>query len=340
MKERPNNAEDKLFKATFSRPQITEELLRKMASPELKQALRLETLALSNTSYVDGDLTEHFADLVFNCQSNDNGTAQVALLLEHKSFMPAFPPLQIIGYQVNGWKQQVKAKSKPTPIIPIIFYHGKEAWKQQSWMTYLSSRHSAFETFTPHGNYLLIDLSNLSDEAIFQFRYGFMKTVLLLMKHRFERNFLLENLTYILNFVEEEGELSLRMEDFHTILRYLTASISLKWAEVIERVGSLSKTNQAMTILEEFKQDFKEEGLREGRELGVREGLERGVKEGRERGVKEGLELGISQKTEEVVISLIENFPKESDTKLAQIAKVEEAYVRQLRQAMKKSKKE
>lgn len=346
MDEQPNNAEDKLFKATFSRPEFAKELLLRCVPNALTASLLLDTLELTNASYVDEDLSEHFADLVFNCSTANGAKAKVSFLLEHKSYLPPNPPLQILNYQVNGWRQQIKSRQKPAPILPVLFYHGKEVWIELPWAAYLVGMQPQFEPYTPSGKYMLIDLSELSDDAIRAFRFGFLKTVLLLMKHRYEREFLLNNLTNILIFVEEETEIEVRTEDLHTILRYLTASISLDWNEVKTRSLPLIKINKAMTALEEFKIEFREEALKEGRMTGLMEGREEGRKEGRkegrqegrQEGKKEGRIEGYLEKTKETVISLIEFLPDQPDEKIALIAKVDLQYVQAIRLELQQGK--
>jgi Putative transposase, YhgA-like len=315
MPNKLNNAEDKLFKATFSRPIFARELLLRCASPAILQALRLDFLELSNASYVDDELSEHFADLVFTCRTHGEEEAKVSFLLEHKSYVPPYPPLQIIRYQSNGWQQQIKSKLKPAPILPVLFYHGKKPWKALPWKDYLAGMAPGFEPFTPTGNYILIDLADLSDDEIQQFRYGFLKTALFLMKHRFEKQYVFENLKDILIFVEEEVEIEIRNDDLHLLIKYLRHAILLTWDEIEQQIRSLHKISSAMTALEEFKIEFKEEGLKEG--------------------IKEGYAL----KTREMLMYLLENLPEISDEKLAKAAKVEVDYVLQMRLDIAKAKK-
>ncbi|MCU0347146.1 MAG: Rpn family recombination-promoting nuclease/putative transposase [Saprospiraceae bacterium] len=323
MAEQINNAEDKLFKETFSRLEYARELLQRCAPTDLVSSLQLDSLELTNASFVDSELAEHFADLVFNCKTKGEQAAQVSFIIEHKSYLPPYPPLQILNYQINGWRQQLKSKLKPAPILPVIFFHGKEPWADLPWKDYLSGMEAAFEPYTPDGRYMLIDLSALSDDAIRQFRHGFLKTVLLLMKHRYERDYLLNNLTNILIFVEEELEVTVRVEDFHIIFRYLTASISINWKEVKERSLSLFKINKAMTIIEEIKLESKQEGIQEG------------IQEGKQKGIQEGYEL----KTREMVKLFFEIFPRHSDKEIAELSKVDIEYVQQIRLETQKTEK-
>ena len=92
---------DKLFKAVFSEPDVVASLIEDLFPPELAQNLDTSTLVLANGSFVDEELAEHFADLVFNCQTTDKTPFQLALLLEHKSYTDANIHLQLLRYDIS-----------------------------------------------------------------------------------------------------------------------------------------------------------------------------------------------------------------------------------------------
>jgi len=110
-----------------------------------------------------------------------------------------------------------------------------------------------------------VDLSGLSDERIMQFRSGFLKTALLLMKHRKEREFLLDNLVLIFNFVEAENvSESVRIEYLKLALRYLRSLRSIRPEEVKSKLQSLMTFNQVWDVLSEERAEGFEEGIEKG----------------------------------------------------------------------------
>jgi hypothetical protein len=110
-----------------------------------------------------------------------------------------------------------------------------------------------------------VDLSGLSDERIMQFRSGFLKTALLLMKHRKEREFLLENLVLIFNFVEaEDVPESVRIEHLKLALRYLRSLRSIRSEEIKSKLQSLMTANQVWDVLAEERAEGYEEGIEKG----------------------------------------------------------------------------
>jgi len=255
--------DDRLFKAVFKTPSHVEELLSACAPQELLAALDLGTLRLTSESFVDEQLAASIADIVMECQTATAKQVLVSMILEHKAFMPGCPPFQIMQYQHRLWSDQMEKKpSKPTPSVPVLVYHGKMPWKTKPWSSYLDGWDDAFVPFTPPGGYVLIDLSELPDEHIRRFRSSFLRTALLLMKHRLEPEYLLTNLQEFINFVESDERLSEeeRISILQRLLRYLQSLKALRWEDAKRLLKPLHLTNQAMSVIEEVKLEAYREG--------------------------------------------------------------------------------
>ena len=275
----PKKAHDLLFKTLVKRPHLARELLEAKTPTAILKILRLETLRLSDTSYVTPELSEDLADVVLLCDTDEGETIAICFILEHKSYVPAWPPFQIMTYQHHAWSRQLADKDgKPAPVVPVLFYHGREKWKPRPWKDYLNGWQEAFEPFTPMGHSIFIDLSEIPDEEIKRFRSGFLCTSLLLMKHRFEREYLLENLQEVFIFVEEddeEADLDQRINNLTSVLRYLQClQTVIKWEESKSLLHSLTLTNQVMDVLEIIKLESYQEGIEKGIEKGREKGRE------------------------------------------------------------------
>ena len=121
---------DSFFKNLFSKKEQAGEFLAKTIPLEIVKKLHLDTLQLDTTDYVDSELQEYFADVVYNCDYtfNDNETKKVKItfLFEHKSYKESIPHLQLNRYMLNIWDTQVnqaninKIKFKDFRLQPII----------------------------------------------------------------------------------------------------------------------------------------------------------------------------------------------------------------------------
>lgn len=278
-KKRPYSPHDMLFKAVFKRPSHAEEVLRAKMPERLAAIFQFETLRLRDASHVDESLAEQIADVVLVCDTDEGRPVEIPFILEHKSYVPPYPPFQIMGYQQNLWRWQIRsAGQRPTPVIPILFYHGQEDWEVKPWPDYLAGWREEFAPFTPAGGCIFISLNNMPDEEIKRFRHGFLVTALLLMKHRFEREYLLDNLPEIFNFVETDDKVDreVQISNLKYAFRYLQSLTTVSWQESKDKLKPLKMADQIFDVLEDVKQEGFEEGWEKGMEKGKKEGKEEG----------------------------------------------------------------
>ena len=74
-----DNLHDRFFKETFSRRRVVAALVDELLPQALRQRLNTDTLDLTNASFVDEELGEHWADLVYECHYGGE-PVRVALL--------------------------------------------------------------------------------------------------------------------------------------------------------------------------------------------------------------------------------------------------------------------
>ncbi|HFA48747.1 MAG TPA: hypothetical protein ENJ95_07005 [Bacteroidetes bacterium] len=281
----PNSPHDKLFKAVFKRTDIARAFLKAVLPARLLAKLDLSTLRPSDTGRVDSNFEEAFSDIQLTCDTYDGGQVEIVLILEHKSYIPFYGPYQHMHYQDGVWGWQVQQKgTSPTPVIPVLFYHGQEDWQPKPWKDYLKGWDEEFAPFTPSGGCIFVPLSGMTDEEIKRFRNGFLVASLLLMKHRLERDYLLENLPKIFNFVESdpsENDIDSRIENLKYALRYLQGLKSINWQEAKASLKSLNLTFQTMDVLDEVKLEGIYEGIVIGEKKGEKKGLQKGLKKGK-----------------------------------------------------------
>ena len=129
----------------------------------------------------------------------------ISFILEHKSYVQPVPHVQLLQYLVNAYKRQLeqnKRRKKLTPIIPLVFYHGKQQWEVAPFLQ--DSFHlpnAEFGRYIPHFYYDLMDLSRLPDEKIQQLETQFLVGALMVMKHWYDQAYLLQQTEEIFIFV-------------------------------------------------------------------------------------------------------------------------------------------
>jgi len=160
------NTHDKFFKSLFSNKNGIREFVSKIISLDIVEKLDLNTLELDKTEYLDKRLNSSFSDLVYNCKYGEKQNVKISLLFEHKSQPEKFPHFQLLGYMLRIWELQIKQKEELTPVIPIIFYHGKKKWNNKGFEEYFGNIDNKLQSFIPKFDYELIDTSTYSDKEL------------------------------------------------------------------------------------------------------------------------------------------------------------------------------
>lgn len=255
------NPHDKFFKASFSRLDVIQSFIEEVFPPQYSNKINLNSLKLSNATFIDSELSEHLADLVYQVEFAGE-PAMITLLFEHKSYQEDFPEWQLLRYMTNIWREEQKQRKgkkhkKSTVVIPIIIHHGKSAWKKVSMKNQFGNPHQDLLKFLPEFDYLLFSLNDFSDVQIANFKNTFLSTAAMLLKHsRDEKEKFLKLEAFL---IEKIKVLDLAHEnDFiGTIVYYLETVSNLTANEIIIIFTKVSKNvnNIAMTAYEEIKQE-------------------------------------------------------------------------------------
>ena len=212
---------DTIFKTSFSDKANAIDLINGTFPKEIVENLKLETLTLDSTTYIDRKLKKYYSDLVYTCKYK-NTDILITLLFEHKSYLPEFPHVQLLRYILNIQEHSISNTNKLIFTLPVVFYHGKDTWKKRSFSEYFNIKDDFLLKFIPNFDYLVIDLSGYSNDDIKQKITGqLLKILMQIMKYSHNENILNENLEKIFKigklYIEEPKGLIF----FEKIIRYL-----------------------------------------------------------------------------------------------------------------------
>lgn len=252
-----------MFKILGKSKENAADLIKGTFPEYILQKLDLDTLTPDNNSYIDKELQEYYSDLVYDCIYSGNTDIKISLLFEHKSYVPDYPNLQILRYMQKIWDFNIKPKESLKPVIPIVFYHGKEKWIVKPFAGCFKQVDDILAGFIPSFDYLLTDLANYSDEELKQklFSREANKLICLIMKHIFEEDYLkqeFENIFIIIkNYIEtEEGA------DFLiSTLTYIFSTTEIDKDFVTNKLNYISKTGGDIAMTTAMK--LREEGRKE-----------------------------------------------------------------------------
>ncbi len=265
---------DRFFKAVFGRTEVAAEFLARYLPPAVAAALDWATLRAGKDSFLDADLAQHPADLLYEVDLPGGGTGvYVHILFEHKSYVESRIGLDLLRYRVRIWEQCLNAghTGRLPPIIPVVVYHGAKAWRLSRRFADDVADVPALRECIPDCIYYLIDLSGYRDEEL----QGavMLQTALLTLKYIF-RDDLRERLPEIFGLLRDLEQSSSGLDYVITLLRYLAQGPSTERlnADELRRVATavLSDEGELMTTIAE---QWVQEGIEKGIEKGIMKGI-------------------------------------------------------------------
>jgi predicted transposase/invertase (TIGR01784 family) len=276
-----NNPHDKFFKAAFGIKAIAQACLEEFINKDLLNKLDLDSLIIESNSYITDELSEFYADLVWRCTFKKSPNQMlVSFLFEHKSYKPLHPHFQLLDYQRNAWKNQLAANQELVPIVPIILYHGKEAWNKMPFEHYFGAVDAEILHFLPRFDYFLINLQDYPDEVLKTFQSILLKKTLLAFKHYFDKNYIKTHIVelWLIGYGDRKSEQTGWFIRAFGV--YLSAISGVSRQQVIQEViqSDNNLKSEAMSIVDEFIHEGKKIGKIEGKIEGIKEGIEIGKK--------------------------------------------------------------
>jgi predicted transposase/invertase (TIGR01784 family) len=274
-----DNVHDKFFKESFSRKETVKGMIQELFPENLRNKINLDSLELTNNSFTDETLNEHFADLVYRCEYQGKKTIRISFLFEHKSYQEQHPHLQLLRYILNALEQDKKEKRALTLTIPIVIYHGKKIWKYESLSQYFKGIDETLSQFIPDFEYLLYDISRFSDTEIVNFKNRFLALSLLLLKNSRLKKYLSiieESLIELMRDIENQGDMNYITSVFvYTI--FTNPDLNKQEIVSIFRKVSLKSEQATMTVGESMIKEGKLEGRLEVMALFIKGMLKMGM---------------------------------------------------------------
>jgi hypothetical protein len=108
---------------------------------------------------------------------------KVSLLIEHKSYVDKYTPVQIGSYIFSGLLKQIGNKEELSLIIPILLYHGRKKWEYRTLNHVFDDLETPFHAFLPDFEYIYHNLGDIADDEIRQVNNKFLAASFLAMKY-------------------------------------------------------------------------------------------------------------------------------------------------------------
>jgi predicted transposase YdaD len=121
---------DALFRFVFGEPEQMAELLRSNLPAAVAAAIDWGSLRRLDGSFVDTELQERHADLLFEARIGARPLL-LFVLVEHKSADDPLTAFQLLRYVVrvhDRWRQEHPQARALPPVLPFVVHHGDAAW--------------------------------------------------------------------------------------------------------------------------------------------------------------------------------------------------------------------
>src|SRR5690625_3061430 len=125
------NPHDKFFKETFSYSEVVSDFVKHYLPEEILAIIDVTTIAPVKDSFIQKELESFYSDLLFEVNFKER-KGYLYFLFEHKSYTDQTIAFQLLVYMREIWDRQIEKERAESlaPILPILFYQGKESWKR------------------------------------------------------------------------------------------------------------------------------------------------------------------------------------------------------------------
>lgn len=267
---------DKYFKQSLKNKKVAIDFLKSYLPLEIYQKIDINSLQLTEKSFIVPQLREIHSDIIYKCLIN-NSTGYLFFLLEHQSTDNPLMAFRFLHAIVSLSYEHLKQGYKKLPIIlPFCIYHG-----EKSPYPYSTSLYDCFDdaelakeiAFKP---FKLIDLTVLSDEEIKT--HGLVGLMEMLFKHQKDKNFLsimrkLLESQFVQNIIKQLN-ISYLTDMLNYIVNTSQDDSEPKAAQhLIEELIKAFPEEPARKTIMTFAQQLKQEALQQGRKEGREEVL-------------------------------------------------------------------
>lgn len=282
---------DALFKRAFSIPEHAAGELRALLPPSLADKLDLDALTLVPGSFVDADLSDRHADLLFKTTTRHGRAAYVYLLLEHQSEPDPEMPWRMLRYQVQIWERHGRETGTAVPlppIVPIVIHHGERGWTTATRFHDLIDGLDELvelQELLPSFRLLIDDLVPRSDEELRSrpLRPFAQVTLSILRDARNE-----ERLIASIRGWTGAAMRALRTDELYSLMHYILHVAGHEALEAL-RAAFARDTPTSETIMTTIAEFLTQQGMARGIEKGIEKGIERGIEKGRLEGKRDML---------------------------------------------------
>jgi predicted transposase/invertase (TIGR01784 family) len=267
-KPKIHQPDDRFFQEAMSDPEVVKGYIQHFY-PEIARIADLSSLSLENSVRLRPNLKRFEADVIYRCrfQGAADDHFYFCLLFEHKSKPDKYIAVQVGLYIMELLSSIVKKRGrKLEPVLPLIFYNGKEKWVPQTLGGLFQGHphHATLKPYIPDFRFLFQDATRLSPEELPQLDLSYFRSVLMTMAFRHRQHLIFKHLQLIFDGTDGKEKVS-------AVTTYILGVAERSEEEFLKQIKDTTFTikPEVMSTLEQIL----ERGRKEGREEGLEQGL-------------------------------------------------------------------
>jgi predicted transposase YdaD len=295
---------DNFFKVAFSTKEVTEGYIKEFLPKNIVEKIDFDSLEQDDTNYSTQNLKSFQSDVVWTCKFGEKKTlSKIALLFEHKSYVPQYIHIQLMRYLLEIWQRNMDNQEPLIPVIPIIVYHNQDEkkWYKKSFSEYFQDLDEELKRFIPNFDYHLTDLTIFSAEDILALNVHLLVNTFLSLRFGSNAEWILQNVKILFSGAEDENKQHW-INFFVAQFVYLVKNNELSDENINHIVEQLPNTLE-MT--------------------------------GYDRIMQRGIEQGVKKKSEDFAISLILSTDFDNEKIALLVGDISPDYVQKLREELK-----
>jgi len=262
-KPKIHQPDDRFFRHAMSKPEVAKRYIEHFY-PDIARITDLESLKLESSLSIQPNLREFKADVIYRCrlQQDEEQHLYFCLLLEHKSQPDKYVSVQVGLYIMELMLRSVKEAGRELePVLPIIFYNGREKWAPLTLAELFASHPQLdlLEPYIPNFRFVFQDVSQLSTEELLQLDLSFFRSALMALSFRHQPYLIVKYLRLIFEGAEGKASVSALT---HYILGVAERSEE-EFKDIIENTD-LEIIPDVMSTLEQILTRGRKEGMGKG----------------------------------------------------------------------------
>ena len=255
---------DKYMRALLQEKEFVIQLLQFALRPDILEILDLNSIKLTNNTYISPELLGSYSDICYEGLTKSNKPFRVSFIFEHKSDNPGVAIYDQLGrYIFDNWAEDRRQGRSLTLSIPVLIHHGDTPVTLQTPAHLFPDAPNELLSYVPTFIYDIIDIATLSVDDIMALRFWTLRNAFLALKIGRDEKEVARHLKKILIFASDEVSPPTYIHLLELTLLYLSK---------ISKIANMAISNIDTFLTEEEKEQmpplvFKkyfDEGIEEG----------------------------------------------------------------------------